>query len=187
MSEDRRPTRYPQSTLLEVAMVSNVTFNSWRKRNFLFPWTNEDRKWNSYTGAEISVARTVVILTNCGLTASKAVSAAMALLPIYRGAWESNPALMVDHPIFVLREGVDGAEWSALDPASQVGKVFIADDSKLPAGVMISPARVVLEVMVGIHKVQGMQGIGPLLDAINPQPHESYLTADMPAAEAAGG
>ncbi|ESY22439.1 hypothetical protein X751_08400 [Mesorhizobium sp. LNJC395A00] len=171
MDQKRKPHRFPQSTLLEAALVSNVTFNAWRKRNGLFPWTNADRKWNTYSGAEITTARTVVVLTSAGMAASRAVSAAMALLPMYRAAWETGSPLMESDPVLALSFDQEGQGWSDFDASSPVGEVIRRE--QYPVSIILRPARIVLEVLIGIEKVMGLP-VKDLLQAVNPKPHESF-------------
>ena len=85
---------FSQPDTIAIARVPTVTFNTWRKRNGLFPRTTADKSLNYYTCPEVMVARTVAIMSRAGLSPKVAIKAAMDLLPEFERVWEDTYRLM---------------------------------------------------------------------------------------------
>lgn len=103
MQEPANSALFSQPQLVDAIGVANITFNTWRKRNNLFPRTNSDRKWNKYTIAEVAASKIVKNLTSIGITAQKAVDVAMAILPILNVLADPSTVEAIDKRIAVVK------------------------------------------------------------------------------------
>ncbi|MGA0562842.1 hypothetical protein ACO2RV_10365 [Ancylobacter sp. VNQ12] len=102
MSERGQDKRYLLSTLVAVAGVNPITFNSWRQRNGLFPWSLKAKGWKQYSASDICVAYCVNGLIKSGCTAQFAVDAAMMLLPRFEEMWTSDSVEAFDNCIALI-------------------------------------------------------------------------------------
>jgi hypothetical protein len=74
---------YFTSTLIAGAGCGADTFRAWRNRNGLFPETAGGGKWNKFSVIDILVAALVSALTHAGISAQRAVDAAMKAAPLF--------------------------------------------------------------------------------------------------------
>ena len=78
---------YFTSTLIAGAGCGADTFRAWRNRNGLFLETGPAAaKWNKFSVIDILVTALVSALTHAGISAQRAVDAAMKAAPISRKA-----------------------------------------------------------------------------------------------------
>ncbi|MAZ83121.1 MAG: hypothetical protein CME90_05870 [Hoeflea sp.] len=157
---------FSQPDTIAIARVPTVTFNTWRKRNGLFPRTTADKSWNYYTGPEVMVARTVAIMSRAGLSPKVAIKAAMDLLPEFERVWEDTYRLMAGvTAVLVEDRETDALKWVFCTRDEDLANVLRGTETKTPLGISLFIPRVVNEVMVGMHKVGGTD---------NPSFHELY-------------
>lgn len=90
---------------------------------------------------------------------------------MYRAAWETGSPLMESDPVLALSFDQEGQGWSDFDASSPAGEVIRRE--QYPVSIILRPARIVLEVLIGIEKVMGLP-VKDLLQAVNPKPHESF-------------
>lgn len=142
---------YTQTVLLSAAKVSAVTFNTWRKRNGLFPRTSVDRKWNWYSMSEICVARAVVVMTRAGVGAQIAADAAMKLLPMFeRYCGEVDEPLGDRHiAVLVERPGSSERSWETVG-RDELAAAFARSVNLSPVGIVVDMFRIVVEVQAAL-------------------------------------
>lgn len=176
--------RYPQTELLKIARVSAVTFNTWRYRNGLFPHTRADRKWNSYSTAEVCIARAVVILTKNGLPAQEAVDSAMLLQSFFDEVCTiGGGRLLRDSFAIIDRVNSEfGPRVRFVDRSTSLHDVIVGPKGRNVEGaafVALDLMGITVEVMAGNHKLHRdafskPEEIDALYEAIDPQPHPDY-------------
>ncbi|MBX3580043.1 MAG: hypothetical protein KF723_22795 [Rhizobiaceae bacterium] len=87
-----------QPIIVRVIDVPNITFNSWRTRNNLFPHTKLNAKRKTFSWDELCVAIVVARMIKMGMAAQRAVDIGMALLPAFKSGAK---------PIAVIRSAED--------------------------------------------------------------------------------
>lgn len=120
------------STLVAVAGVNPVTFNSWRKRNGLFPWTEKEKGWKLYSVADIMATYTVNGLIKSGCVTQFAVDAATALLPRFEEMVAGEGEEVFEKPVALIMQHnhADDDQASTTDieyysPAAPIGAAVI--------------------------------------------------------------
>src|SRR3954462_692781 len=65
--------QFTTSALVQAAGCNPVTFRAWRNRNGLFPETAGGQGWNRFSILDVCIVRTIVVLTEHGISARDAI------------------------------------------------------------------------------------------------------------------
>ncbi|TIN49202.1 MAG: hypothetical protein E5Y32_02445 [Mesorhizobium sp.] len=178
MVKPQYPHVWPQAALLKIAMVSNGTFTSWRKRNNLLPRPIEDRKWNYYSMAEICVARVMVVLVNNGVSADKSSTLAMQTLEFFTEVCEVDGKGVIVDNIYIFSDG----RLRVANIDETVFDITKGENGSGECGIVLDLGVILLHAMVGVKNWQGARlklAGGPAA-----APHESFQPGDLETQEA---
>lgn len=168
--KSRIKKRHHLSTLVAVAGVNPVTFNSWRKRNGLFPWTEKEKGWKLYSVADIMVTYTVNGLIKSGCFTQFAVDVATALLPRFEEMVAGEGDETLEKPVALImqhnhtdddRDQTADIDIEYYSPADSIGAAIIGRrnngyNGRLAwgAAIVVDLGVVLLDVANGLEEFQ---------------------------------